>query len=102
MTVGGSTRTFRRTKSACAAVLVAAAATAAAGQRAADPQPTDWPSYNRTPSSDRFSPLAQINKSNVSRLKQLCVFDVNVDTNFQTGPIVIGRTLYATTDKEIF
>src|SRR5262249_1740848 len=95
-------RTFRRTKSAWAAVLVAGTATAVAGQRAADSQPTDWPNYNRTLSSDRFSPLSQINKSNVSRMKQLCVFDVNVDTNFQTGPIVIGRTLYATTDKEIF
>src|SRR4051794_35100317 len=67
MTVGGSTQTFRRTKSAWAAVLVAAAGTAVGGQRAADPQPTDWPHYNRTLSSDRFSPLAQINKSNVSR-----------------------------------
>jgi alcohol dehydrogenase (cytochrome c) len=34
-------------------------------------------------------------------LKQLCVYDLNVDASFQTGPIVIGRTLYATTDKEI-
>ena len=31
----------------------------------------------------------------------MCVYDLNVDTSFQTGPIVIGRTLYATTDKEI-
>jgi alcohol dehydrogenase (cytochrome c) len=68
---------------------------------AADPVATDWPSYNRTLSSDRYAPFNQINKANVSRLKQLCVYDLNVDTNFQTGPIVIGRTLYATTDKEI-
>src|SRR5271170_5346535 len=27
--------------------------------------PGDWPSYNRTPSSQRYSPLAQINAKNV-------------------------------------
>jgi alcohol dehydrogenase (cytochrome c) len=68
--------------------------------RAADPQ-SDWPSYNRTLSSDRYAPFDQINRTNVSRLKQLCIYDLNVDISFQTGPIVIGRTLYATTDKEI-
>ncbi|HEY7448037.1 MAG TPA: PQQ-binding-like beta-propeller repeat protein, partial [Vicinamibacterales bacterium] len=61
----------------------------------------DWPSFNRTHTSDRYAPLDQINRTTVSKLKQLCVFDFNVDTNFQTGPLVIGRTLYATTDKEI-
>jgi alcohol dehydrogenase (cytochrome c) len=83
------------------AVLLPALALSVVALAAVDPPATDWPSYNRTLSSDRFSPLAQINKSNVARLKQLCVFDLNVDTNFQTGPIVVGRTLYATTDKEI-
>jgi len=85
--------------SAVLGVLVAVSFVVAAG--AADPVATDWPSYNRTLSSDRYAPFNQINKSNVSRLKQLCVYDLNVDTNFQTGPIVIGRMLYATTDKEI-
>jgi glucose dehydrogenase len=61
----------------------------------------DWPSYNRTLKSGRFSALDQINRSNASKLKQPSVYDLNVDTSFQTGPIVIGRTLYATTDKEI-
>jgi PQQ-dependent dehydrogenase (methanol/ethanol family) len=71
------------------------------GARAADTVVKDWPTYNRTLTSERYAPLDQINRSNVSRLKQLCVYDLNVDTSFQTGPIVIGRTLYATTDKEI-
>jgi alcohol dehydrogenase (cytochrome c) len=69
--------------------------------RAADPVVIDWPSYNRTLSGDRFVPFDQINKTNVSRLKQLCVYDLNVDLSFQGGPIVIGRTMYVTTDKEI-
>ena len=29
----------------------------------------DWPSYNRTLSSDRFSPLSQINTTNVGKLR---------------------------------
>jgi alcohol dehydrogenase (cytochrome c) len=69
--------------------------------RAADAPVTDWPSYNRTLTSERYVPFDQINKTNVSRLKQLCIYDLNVDASFQTGPIVIGRTMYATTDKEI-
>jgi PQQ-dependent dehydrogenase (methanol/ethanol family) len=62
---------------------------------------TDWPTYNRTLTAERYAPLDEINKSNVARLKLLCVYDFNLDTSFQTGPIVIGRTTYATTDKEI-
>lgn len=67
---------------------------------AVDMPVTDWPSYNRTLTSERYVPFDQVNKSNVARLKQLCVYDLNVDASFQTGPIVIGRTMYATTDKE--
>src|SRR5712691_3576396 len=69
--------------------------------RAADTRVTDWPSYNRTLTAERYAPFDQINRANVSRLKALCVYDLDVETSFQTGPIVIGRTLYATTDKEI-
>jgi PQQ-dependent dehydrogenase (methanol/ethanol family) len=72
-----------------------------AALRGADTAATDWPSYNRTLTSERYAPLEQINKGNVSRLKQLCVYDLNVDVNFQTGPIVVGRTMYVTADREI-
>src|SRR5262245_13966576 len=68
---------------------------------AADGPQTDWPSYNRTLTSDRYASVDQINRGNVSKLKQLCIYDLRIDSSFQTGPIVIGRTLYATTDKEI-
>ena len=36
----------------------------------------DWPSYNRTPTSQRFSPLHQINVKNVGNLKIQCVYEV--------------------------
>ncbi len=81
--------------------LVAGVGSAVAATRAAETVTHDWPSYNRTLTSDRYAPLDQINKTNVSRLKQLCVYDLNVDVGFEAGPIVIGRTLYVTADKEI-
>jgi alcohol dehydrogenase (cytochrome c) len=76
-------------------------ATAFSPSRAADAI-TDWPSYNRTLTSERYVPLDQINRANVAGLKQVCVYDLNVDTSFQTGPIVIGRTLYGTTETDTF
>src|SRR5262245_28576879 len=35
----------------------------------------EWPSYNRTLTSERFSPLSEINIQNVSKLKVLCTYD---------------------------
>jgi PQQ-dependent dehydrogenase (methanol/ethanol family) len=84
-----------------ATLVAAAVSTLMPIARAADTIVTDWPHYNRTLTGERYAPLDQISRTNVSRLKQLCVYDLGVDTSFQTGPIVIGRTLYATTDKEI-
>jgi alcohol dehydrogenase (cytochrome c) len=91
--VSGSARTL----TAATAIAIGAMTI---GTRAADTI-TGWPSYNRTLTSDRYAPMDQINRSNVAKLKQLCVYDLNVDVSFQTGPIVVDRTLYATTDKEI-
>jgi alcohol dehydrogenase (cytochrome c) len=84
-----------------AASIVAGVSALVGSTRAADPPLTDWPSFNRTLTSERYAPLDEINRRNVGRLKQLCVYDLDVATGFETGPIVIGRTMYATTDKEI-
>src|SRR5271166_4114774 len=35
----------------------------------------DWPSYNKTLTTERFSDLGQINTKNVSKLKVLCTYD---------------------------
>src|SRR5499433_1053106 len=35
----------------------------------------DWPSYNKTLKSDRFSQLSQINRANADQLKVLCTYD---------------------------
>jgi alcohol dehydrogenase (cytochrome c) len=92
--------TSRRTFMVLAALVVAGAAVVGSVRTAAQTV-TDWPSYNRTLTSERYAPLDQINRTNVARLKSLCVFDLEIDGSFQTGPIAIGRTMFATTDKEI-
>jgi alcohol dehydrogenase (cytochrome c) len=62
----------------------------------------DWPSYNRTPSSQRYSPLDQINTKNVSKLKVLCTYDVGEFTSFETGLIMVNDALIGTTEFDIF
>src|SRR5262245_58992533 len=91
----------RSSRSSCVAAAVIVVSVCVGAHLAGQTTAADWPSYNRTLTSERYAPLDQIDRANVSRLRQLCVFDLNVDTNFQTGPLVIGGTLYATTDKEI-
>jgi alcohol dehydrogenase (cytochrome c) len=75
----------------------------ALGACATLPTPTtdvDWPSYNRTLTSERHAPLRQIDAGNVARLEVACTYDLGIDTSFQTGPIVIGETMYATSEKD--
>jgi len=62
----------------------------------------DWPSYNKTLSSNRFSPLAQINAENVRNLKVLCTYDTGGHSAFNTGPIMVDGALIATTGYDIF
>ena len=62
----------------------------------------DWPSYNRTPTSQRFSPLDQINAKNVGNLKVQCIYDLGVFTAFESGLIMVNNALIGTTEFEIF
>ena len=58
----------------------------------------DWPSYGRTNAGDRFSPLAQIDRANVAGLQQVCSYVLPEVAALQTGPLVVGGTMYFTTD----
>jgi alcohol dehydrogenase (cytochrome c) len=62
----------------------------------------DWPSYNRTPTSQRFSPLDQINTKNVAKLKVLCTYDLGEFTAFESGLIMVNSALIGTAEFEIF
>ena len=62
----------------------------------------DWSSYNRSLNSSRFSPLAEINTGNVSKLHSACTYDTKQTSNFQTGPLEVGSALYGTTLYDTF
>lgn len=65
---------------------------------APDATPGNWSTYNRTLAGDRFSPLAEIDRTNVSQLKSICTYELPEVTSLQTGMLVIGGTMYFTTD----
>ena len=62
----------------------------------------DWPSYNRTITSERFSPLSQINTKNVGGLKVLCTYDTGEFTSFESGLIMVNNALIGSTEFETF
>jgi alcohol dehydrogenase (cytochrome c) len=71
---------------------------------AAPPSPAaaDWPSYNKTLTSQRFSDLSQISTKNVAKLKVLCTYDTGRLTAMETGLIMVEGALIGTTEFDIF
>ena len=59
----------------------------------------DWPSYNRTLASDRFSPLDEIDRGNVADLRVACTYTLPEVVAMQAGPIVVDGTMYFTTER---
>jgi alcohol dehydrogenase (cytochrome c) len=82
------------------------AGSALSSSSSALPQPNvtfgDWPSYNKTLTSERYSQLSQINKRNVGTLKVLCTYDTGQFTGFTTGLIEVNGALIGTTEYDIF
>lgn len=66
------------------------------------PDAESWPSYNRTITSQRYSPLTEINTQTVRGLRVLCSYDTQVREPFQTGPLMIDGALIGTTARDIF
>jgi len=59
----------------------------------------DWPTFNGSYSSERYSRLAEIDTENVGNLRRLCTFDTGeVAKSFESGPVVVDGVLYVTTD----
>jgi alcohol dehydrogenase (cytochrome c) len=63
---------------------------------------TDWPSYNRTLTSDRYATLEKIDNKNAGQLKVLCSFDTGEKAAFQTGLVQVDGALFAATEHDIF
>src|SRR5208337_4092706 len=79
------------------------ASTASASPQAA-PAATegDWPSYNKTLTSDRFSALSQINSKNADKLKILCTYDTGQYTGFTTGLLEVDGALIFVSEYDLF
>src|SRR5215472_4223628 len=79
-----------------------AAAPAAAAGAAAGATAGDWPSYNKTLTTERFSDLSQINTQNAGKLKVLCTYKTNTYSSFESGLIMVEGALIGTTEYDIF
>jgi alcohol dehydrogenase (cytochrome c) len=69
-----------------------------AGAPASNVPVGDWPSYNRTLAGDRFSPLTEIDRSNVAAMKEICTYTLPEVAALQAGPVVVAGAMYFSTD----
>ena len=60
----------------------------------------DWSAYNGGADGDHYSPLKQINRRNVHRLRLAWRFDSGEQGQIQTNPLIIGGTLYGFTPTQ--
>jgi glucose dehydrogenase len=60
----------------------------------------DWPVYGGQAAGDHYSPLRQINRSNVHALKVAWTFDTKEQGGLQTNPLIVGRSLFAFTPTQ--
>jgi quinoprotein glucose dehydrogenase len=63
----------------------------------AEPADADWAAYGGTPAQTRYSPLAQITRTNVRQLTVAWTYDSGETGGLQTQPIVVDGVLYAYT-----
>lgn len=59
--------------------------------------PRNWPMYGGDYSNSRYSPLSQINTTNVASIVPRWVYQTGVVASFQNTPVVIDGTMYITT-----
>jgi alcohol dehydrogenase (cytochrome c) len=60
----------------------------------------DWPAYNGDPRGNRFSKLAAINASNITRLAPHWIFPIPDGSNLQVTPVVVQGVMYVTSANE--
>jgi alcohol dehydrogenase (cytochrome c) len=61
----------------------------------------DWPSYHGRLDGNRWSPLAQIDKTNLSRLAPRFSYSLGSGGALQTTPVVVDGVLYVTAVNEV-
>ncbi len=60
----------------------------------ADKDSADWLSYGRNYSEDRYSPLVQINKDNITQLGLAWDIDLGFKRGFEATPLVVDGIMY--------
>jgi len=69
----------------------------------AHPKPGTWPTYDGTPSGNRFSPLTQINTTNVARLAPTWMFTLRgAPGTLEVTPVVADGVMYVTAVNEAY
>jgi quinoprotein glucose dehydrogenase len=85
---------------------VAALASATSSDREAETAPAitaanyDWPVYGGAPENNHYSPLAIINRDNVTKLAVAWSFDTHEEGGLQTSPIIVHGVLYGITPTQ--
>ena len=82
------------------AALIAVLVAGFGGVDVASPPNTNWLSYNYNINGQRYVPLTQINKENVSRLGPVCQLKVEELGSFHTGILHVDGALYFTTPTD--
>src|ERR1700732_4114569 len=62
----------------------------------------NWPGYNNTLTSERYSTLDTVDSKNAAGLKVLCSFDTGEQISFQSGLVEVDGALFATTEHDTF
>ena len=65
------------------------------------PQPGDWLTYNGNDSANRYSPLEQITRDNVSSLRLKWIFPFQA-FGLETTPLAAGGVLYVTGPNQVY
>src|SRR5256885_8308440 len=64
------------------------------------PERQDWAAYGGGPLNDHYSPLAQINRENVSQLQVAWTFDTGEPGGLQSSPVIVDGVLYGITPTQ--
>jgi PQQ-dependent dehydrogenase (methanol/ethanol family) len=88
----------RATLRAAALCVVVLAGSGCGSQRSGT---VDWPSWGNTTENTHFADLAQVNPANVARLRVVWRRSEGPGQSaWETFPVVVGRTMYYTTDTD--
>jgi len=63
---------------------------------------TDWPSYHGDASGNRYSPLTQIDRTNVARLAPRWIFPIPNVSQIENTPVVVEGIMYVSSANECY